>query len=260
MAQKTAKSAEPQLDRAAALDAVTKIIDGKRKLGDGALMWGGVVNLKKLLAAQRTDALVELTARTAKDGNGMTDFALACIVALPAAGTVKRKGGVVKQREVVTGDLVVDGELTVTGAMFVTGDVKAKAVTVAETGILVVGGSLEARALGGDGWLWVRRDAKAELVLGYDEAGELRINQTLTASLGITSNHGSFVGKNKVKRWFELEDVDADDDDYLALERVVNPKALVDEDDEAELGVHRVDFRKLSKLALAGQPVLGSRR
>src|SRR5262249_52058772 len=154
--------------------------------------------------------LVQLTAM---DTTGAADYALLSLVPLPPPGpgeTQTRQGGVLAGRQVIVGDLVVEGALTVTGTTLVTGNLKANAVSVAERGALVIGGTLNARLATGEGWLWVRGDANLQLALGYSPVGEFRIGKKLTATLGVMSNHASVIGENVATHWFEFDNVDLD--------------------------------------------------
>lgn len=245
-----------QIDRAQALATIDKIENKKIKLGDPAFVWGGLTSLKAALRAATADDLTAIAATTAKDGNGYADYALVSVVPFEGGPGLRRPGGALSGRQVIVGDLVVEGALTVTGATLVTGNLKANAVNVGETGVLVVGGSLEARVVSGAGWLWVRGSLKADLLFVYDTVGELRVGKTLSGTLGVAKNHGCVIGENAMKHWFDFEDVAIDDDDYLTLEGLADERALLGEDKRADFGVHRVDFRPLSRIAAFAQPFL----
>ncbi len=81
---------------------------------------------------------------------------------------------------------------------------------------------------------------------------------TLGTALAVMSNHSSYIEENNAKHWFEFEDVEDDDDDYLTLERLLDPKALAREAGAFDVGIHRVDFGKLAKLAASAKPFLAT--
>lgn len=245
-----------QIDRSEALATIDKIENKKLKLGDPAFVWSRLTTLKAALRSASASELTALAGATAKDATGASDYALVSVVPFTGGPGLRRPGGALSGRQVIVGDLVVEGALTVTGATLVTGNVKANAVNVGSSGVLVVGGSLEARVVSGDGWLWVRGDAKAELVFGYDGPGELHVGKSLSGTLGVMKNHGSVVGQNGMKHWFDFEDVTNDDDAYLTLESISDERAILPEDKHADFGVHRIDFRALSRLAAFAQPFL----
>jgi hypothetical protein len=245
-----------QIDRAQALATTEKVENKKVRLGDRAVAPGGVSALKQALRAMTSDDLLELAELTARDRTGAADYALVSIVPLGPTEPQTRKAGLFAGRQVIVGDLVVEGgALTVTGSTLVTGNLKANAVSVAETGALVIGGSLDARLASGDGWLWVRGDANVQLALGYLPAGEFRVGKKLSATLGLMSNHKSVVGENATQQWFDLPRVEPEDERYLSLLELLDERAIVPQDAKPDLGLHRIDFRALARLAALGQPL-----
>lgn len=162
----------------------------------------------------------------------------------------------VKKGQLITGDLHVKGTLAVESNLVVVGNLEAGRITVGEGGSLAVGGNLKARALDGDGWILVRGDVDADLVCGYYEAGEFGVAGTLRSRLAVFSNHGAAVAKNEAQHFFDLWDPSPKSKKYQELLKLVSPKAVLPEDEDADMGVLQVDFRPLLKLAEAGKPFL----
>lgn len=255
------------IDAGLYLQTIEKIENKKAKCDIPALMWGGVETLKAIFreCAGRSLTLADLVQITALDGEGAANYALLALAesasrSIEHEGVTERKGGKLSGTQVVEGDVLASGSLTITGSTLITGSLEAAAVDISETGVLVVGGKLSARVVSGDGWLWVRKDINVDVALGYYEAGEFRVGGDLNATLAIMSNHGSYIEENKAKHWFDFEDVEEDDDDYVALERLLDPKTLVAEPGDFDIGVHRVDFEKLIRLATAGKPFLAKKK
>jgi hypothetical protein len=251
-----------EFDRAAALATIDKVENKKLKIPALGKDLSGLTALRRALNATASEDFESLV-RATQDADGRTDWALAAIVPLPTVGEQVRQGGLLAGRQIIIGDLTVGGALTVTGATFVTGNLKANAVNVTGGGVLVVGGSLVARVVSGDGWVRVKGNVTVDLALGHQRRGELHVGGVLTATLGIMADHGSAIGANATKHWFSFDRgagqgpaVEADDEEYLALEALLDEKALVVGEGKPEIGLHRVDFRALTRLAALAQPMI----
>ncbi|MBI5543183.1 MAG: hypothetical protein HY901_04805 [Deltaproteobacteria bacterium] len=184
-------------------------------------------------------------------------YALAALLTPPQAGKRQACAELVAQQpSIFLGDLHVKGLLHVASTVVVVGSLEAKEVSVGETGVLVVAGDLTTRACTGDGWLLVGGNLEARLALGYHEAGVFNVAGTLRADLAIFSDHGANIAKDRSKHSFDFQKLREPNAAYKKLEKLVNPAALAPEGESADLGVLRVDFRELRRLAVEGKKPL----
>ncbi len=157
---------------------------------------------------------------------------------------------------IIDGDLVVEGNLLVSTGCVVAGSVKANGIEIDESGLLAVGGQVDARAVSGAGWFVVAGDARVAYACGYYEVGMFMVRGTLHADLTVFRNHGSLIVTDASRHTFEFwDDVPDDDPDCHALRALVPPEALTDREHETTK-VDTVDLLELWERGCRGDPVL----